>query len=208
MSRPSAKPEKSGTKSAKSANQLRIIGGCWRGRKLSFPDVEGLRPTGDRMRETLFNWLAPDIQGARCLDLFAGSGALGLEALSRGAAECLFLEQSPLAAQELTKNLELLKATNGHLQKQDALIWLQLKSPQRFDLIFIDPPFQLDLWQSTFDLLEKGDYLAQNALIYVECPKGTTYQIPRKWAPHKEKIAGSNIYRLFIRNGDVNLGEY
>lgn len=199
MSRPGAKPAKSPVNIAKGANQLRIIGGNWRGRKLSFPDVDGLRPTGDRIRETLFNWLAPDIQRARCLDLFAGSGALGLEALSRGAAECLFLERSPIAARELEKNLDLLNATNGQLLGQDALAWLQQKNQQQFDLVFIDPPFQLDLWQPTFDLLETGGYLAENALIYVECPKGATYQTPRQWHPHKEKIAGSNIYRLFMR---------
>jgi 16S rRNA (guanine966-N2)-methyltransferase len=100
-------------------NQLRIIGGQWRGRKLPFPDVNGLRPTGDRIRETLFNWLAPDIQGARCLDLFAGSGALGLEALSRGADLSLLLERDTAAATQLRTNLALLKANGGKVINAD-----------------------------------------------------------------------------------------
>lgn len=199
LSRPGAKPAKSPTNSSKGSNQLRIIGGSWRGRKLGFPDVDGLRPTGDRIRETLFNWLAPDIQGARCLDVFAGSGALGLEALSRGAETCLFLERNPTAARELAKNLALLKATNGQLVTQDALTWLGQKQGQQFDLVFIDPPFQLMLWQQTFELLEAGKYLAEGALVYVECPRNTAYQTPPHWSLHKEKIAGSNHYRLFVR---------
>ncbi len=199
MSRPGAKPAKSTTNSPKGSNQLRIIGGSWRGRKLNFPDVDGLRPTGDRLRETLFNWLAPDIQDARCLDLFAGSGALGLEALSRGAAGCVFLERNPLAAKELAKNLALLNATNGKLLLQDALTWLKGKQEQQFDLVFIDPPFQLALWQQSFDLLEEGNFLAEGALMYVECPKNIIYEVPESWNIHKEKIAGSNIYRLFVK---------
>ncbi|WP_039915935.1 16S rRNA (guanine(966)-N(2))-methyltransferase RsmD [Cellvibrio mixtus] len=199
MSRHGAKPAKSPANPPKGSNQLRIIGGTWRGRKLNFPDVDGLRPTGDRLRETLFNWLAPDIQDARCLDLFAGSGALGLEALSRGAAGCVFLERDPLAAKELEKNLRLLNATTGKLLLQDALSWLKGIQGQQFDLVFIDPPFQLALWQHSFDLLEDGNFLAEGALVYVECPKNTIYQVPESWSIHKEKITGSNIYRLFVK---------
>jgi 16S rRNA (guanine966-N2)-methyltransferase len=202
LSKPVAK---SSNNKLKSTSQLRIIGGRWRGRKLNFPDVEGLRPTGDRIRETLFNWLAPDIQEARVLDLFAGSGALGLEALSRGAAYSLLLEKNSAAAGQLNANLVLLQSTKGKVQQQDALTWLsQHNQAQPFDLVFIDPPFQLNLWQVVIDLLEKGNYLAKEAVIYVESGKNTVYQAPSNWLLHRDKTAGNVCYRLFYR-GNQNV---
>src|SRR5690606_3705719 len=139
---------------ARNPNQLRIIGGQWRGRKLRFPDVEGLRPTGDRIRETLFNWLAPELPGARCLDLFAGSGSLGLEALSRGAAASWMLERDAHAAGCLRENLQLLAADGGVVQHLDSLTHLrQGNAEQPFDVIFIDPPFDRNLWQASIDAL-------------------------------------------------------
>lgn len=198
MPKPVAKSSK--TKPA-SSNQLRIIGGIWRGRKLSFPDVDGLRPTGDRIRETLFNWLAPDIQGARCLDLFAGSGALGLEALSRGASYSLMRERNSHAAHQLHLNLQLLQTTQGEVVQGDALAWLeQPNSAAPFDLVFIDPPFQLDLWQRVIDALENGGYLTDEAVIYVESGKDDSYQMPSNWHLHRDKTAGNVCYRLFYRS--------
>ena len=186
------------------AGQLRIIGGLWRGRKLSFPAADGLRPTGDRIRETLFNWLAPDIHGARVLDLFAGSGALGLEALSRGAEFSLLLEKNTAAAGQLKTNLDLLRSTNGKVQQQDVISWLtQSNQTAPFDVVFIDPPFQLNLWQAVIESLEKGNYLADEAVIYIESGKDTAYQVPANWHLHRDKTAGNVCYRLFYRRNLV-----
>lgn len=197
-------PRPSRTKTASTkpemAGQLRIIGGQWRGRKLSFPAVDGLRPTGDRIRETLFNWLAAELPDARCLDLFAGSGALGLEALSRGAASSLLVERDRLAAQQIADNLILLKAENGCLIHSDALDLLKRGNQQPgFDVVFIDPPFQLNLWQAVVDALEAGSWLAENATIYVESPPGLSYRVPASWHLHRDKLAGQVSYRLYYR---------
>ncbi len=182
------------------SGQLRIIGGSWRGRKLSFPAVDGLRPTGDRVRETLFNWLAPEIQGARCLDVFAGSGALGVEALSRGAEEVLMLERDAKAAARLRINLEMLNAENGKVILGDALHFLQQgNSNAPYHIVFIDPPFQLQLWQRVIDVLEAGNWLANDATIYIESGRESVYQTPINWQLHREKHAGNVSYRLFYR---------
>ena len=184
----------------KAHNQLRIIGGQWRGRKLPFPDVNGLRPTGDRIRETLFNWLAPDIQDARCLDLFAGSGALGLEALSRGAQLSLLLECDTAAAAQLRANLVLLKASGGKVVNADTLKTLaQGNTDAPYDVIFIDPPFQLNAWQVVIDNLEVGNFLADNAIIYIESGRDASYITPSHWQLHRDKSAGQVNYRLFYR---------
>lgn len=197
LSKPVAK---SLTKPAKGSNQLRIIGGAWRGRKLSFPDVDGLRPTGDRIRETLFNWLAPDIQGAHCLDLFAGSGALGLEALSRGAQSSLLLEKHAGAVQQLKSNLQLLRADNGSVEQADSLQWLkQQQPPYLFDIIFIDPPFALDLWEPIAAALEAQPWLSDEAVIYLEAPRDANLQLPANWQLHRDKQAGQVSFRLYHR---------
>jgi len=185
---------------APATSQLRIIGGQWRGRKLSFPAVDGLRPTGDRIRETLFNWLAPELPGARCLDLFAGSGALGLEALSRGAGYSLLLERDPSAAQALRANLQLLKAEAGQLVQGDSLGWLRQGNREgKFDLVFIDPPFSLNLWAEVIALLEQGDWLADEATIYLEAPREQLIITPPHWQLHRDKQAGQVSYRLYYR---------
>ena len=197
MSKPVAKAP---LKSPKSNNQLRIIGGIWRGRKLSFPDVDCLRPTGDRIRETLFNWLAPEIQGAHCLDLFAGSGALGLEALSRGAESSVLLEKNPAAAQQLKSNLQLLQANNGKVEQVDSLAWLSRQQPaERFDIVFIDPPFALDLWAKIAAALEAGNWLSNEATIYLEAPRDAQLQLPANWTLHRDKQAGQVSFRLYHR---------
>jgi 16S rRNA (guanine966-N2)-methyltransferase len=193
------KPERPSPKATQN-NQLRIIAGLWRGRKLSFPDVDGLRPTGDRIRETLFNWLAPEIQGARCLDLFAGSGALGIEALSRGAEVSVLVERDTKAAGQLKANVEILRAEKGRVVNAEALGFLQKgNSDAPYHIVFIDPPFQLKLWQAVIEALEAGNWLADNATIYIESGRDDEYQPPINWQLHRDKHAGAVSYRLFYR---------
>ncbi len=204
MKPPAPSHAKSHPSTARGANQLRIIGGQWRGRKLTFPDVDGLRPTGDRIRETLFNWLAPEIRGARCLDLFAGSGALGLEALSRGAGASLLVERDAKAAAQLRTNLALLQADQGQLVQADALTLLQQgNSAAPYDVVFIDPPFQLNLWQAVVDALEAGNWLADEASIYIEAGRDSRYQPPPNWTLHRDKQGGQVSYRLYYRFATV-----
>ncbi|RWR02391.1 16S rRNA methyltransferase [[Pantoea] beijingensis] len=180
--------------------QIRIIGGQWRGRKLPVPDSTGLRPTTDRVRETLFNWLAPDIQLARCLDCFAGSGALALEALSRHAASATMLELERPVAQQLEKNLATLGTTNGRVINTNALSWLD-KRGEPYNIVFIDPPFRKGLLEQTVLLLESQGWLADDALIYVESEVETGLPpVPANWQLHREKIAGQVAYRLFVRH--------
>lgn len=179
-------------------SELRIIGGLWRGRKLSFPDVDGLRPTGDRLRETLFNWLMPEIQDARVLDLFAGSGALGIEALSRGAAFCLLLEKHPKVAANLLENLEKLGTTDAKVISTDSLQFLQKTNADTpFNIIFMDPPFGLDLWDKTAQALNQFNWLTNEAWIYVETPRDSLWQAPANWHVYRDKQAGQVRYRLY-----------
>ncbi|WP_111642338.1 16S rRNA (guanine(966)-N(2))-methyltransferase RsmD [Marinimicrobium alkaliphilum] len=190
---------KASAKANKQANQIRIIGGQWRGRKLHFPDVEGLRPTGDRVRETLFNWLMPHLPEARCLDLFAGSGALGLEALSRGASEVTLVERDRQASAQLRANLEVLGSQQGKVIQADVLGWLALGNPDApYDVVFVDPPFSLTLWQPVIDALSAGGWLAPEAAIYVESGRRSDYQVPADWALHRDKHAGQVSYRLYF----------
>ncbi|WP_426446379.1 16S rRNA (guanine(966)-N(2))-methyltransferase [Siccibacter colletis] len=181
------------------SGQIRIIGGQWRGRKLPVPDSPGLRPTTDRVRETLFNWLAPHMVDARCLDCFAGSGALGLEALSRYAAQATLIEMERGVAQQLSQNLATLKASHGQVVNANTLEFLS-KPGQPFNIVFIDPPFRKGLLDQTVTLLEQNGWLADNALIYIESEvEGGLPPLPASWQPHREKIAGQVAYRLFIR---------
>jgi 16S rRNA (guanine966-N2)-methyltransferase len=146
---------------------LRVIGGRWRGTILSFPPVPGLRPTSDRVRETLFNWLQPVIAGARCLDLFAGSGALGFEAASRGAAAVVMVEQNRLAVAGLRFNSNRLGASVVRVVQADALQWLR-RERQVFDVVFLDPPFGHKLLPKTLELLSGSGRLADGAHVYME----------------------------------------
>ncbi|HEY9148668.1 MAG TPA: 16S rRNA (guanine(966)-N(2))-methyltransferase RsmD [Gammaproteobacteria bacterium] len=178
------------------SNTLRIIGGQWRGRKLRFADAEGLRPTTDRVRETLFNWLAPVIEGARCLDLFAGSGALGLEALSRGAAEVVFLDTNPKAVAALRENLSLLQTDNGRIERSDALKYLR-GAPRPFDIVFLDPPFRRDLLAPALDLLAGEGWLSPGARIYLELESELGEpELPEGWQLLRSKKAGQVAYFL------------
>ncbi|MDY0972103.1 16S rRNA (guanine(966)-N(2))-methyltransferase [Siccibacter turicensis] len=190
------------------SGQIRIIGGQWRGRKLPVPDSPGLRPTTDRVRETLFNWLAPHLVDARCLDCFAGSGALGLEALSRYAARTTLLEMERGVAQQLTQNLATLKATQGQVVNTNTLEFLS-KPGEPHDIVFVDPPFRKGLLEQTVTLLEQNGWLADNALIYIESEvEGGLPALPASWQLHREKVAGQVAYRLFCRESqgatDVN----
>lgn len=185
------------------AGQIRIIGGQWRGRKLPVPDSAGLRPTTDRVRETLFNWLAPVLPEARCLDCFAGSGALGLEALSRYAGSATLLELERPVAQQLTKNLQTLRASNGTVIQTNALNWLA-QPGKPFDVVFIDPPFRQGLLEQTLQLLEQNHWLADQALIYVESEvENGAPPVPPEWDLYREKIAGQVAYRLYQRQQET-----
>lgn len=178
-------------------NQLRIIGGDWRGRKLDFPDAPGLRPTPDRVRETLFNWLAPIIRGAHCLDLFAGSGALGFEALSRGAAELVLVDSQPEAIAALERNIVLLQAEpRTQLQPRDALSSLtQLDT--KFDLIFLDPPYHQGLLQPCIDKLYQQEILMSSGYLYFEVSRDEALpELPAAWVIHRQKKAGQVSYYL------------
>lgn len=177
-------------------SQLRIIGGRWRGRKVTFEPIDGLRPTGNRLRETLFNWLQFDLPGARCLDLFAGSGALGLEALSRGAAEVDFVELDRRAAQRLHQQLDLLEAPQGHVHNCPAEVFLSQPGAP-YDVVFLDPPFAGNLWQSALAALVEAGLIGEDALIYVESPRNVTVPTPPGWQLQKEKQAGQVCMRLY-----------
>jgi 16S rRNA (guanine966-N2)-methyltransferase len=180
-------------------NQVRIIGGEHRGRKLSFPDIPGLRPTGDRIRETLFNWLQPRLPGASCLDLFAGSGALGMEAASRGASRVIMLDSSPLVVDQLKQNIALLRLEQTEVQQADALVWLD-NNPEPFDILFLDPPFADNLLQELCQKLEQGGWLKPDSLIYLEMDAGSQSPLlPSNWKVLKEKRAGQVEYLLCSR---------
>ncbi len=190
---------KRGSKPATGAGSLRIIAGRLRGSRLAVPDAPGLRPTPDRVRETLFNWLAPWIDGARCLDLYAGTGALGIEALSRGAGECVFVERDRLLQQQLRDNLARLKVEGASVVGADALDFLA-GPPRGFDLVFLDPPFDADLWQEAAGRLEKG-WLAPSALIHVESPADASIALPPQWHLHRRARAGAVAHAVYRRVG-------
>ncbi|SCZ53279.1 16S rRNA (guanine(966)-N(2))-methyltransferase RsmD [Thiohalomonas denitrificans] len=176
---------------------LRIIGGEWRSRRLSFPDVEGLRPTPDRVRETLFNWLQGRVEGARCLDLYAGSGALGLEALSRGAAEVVFVDSAPKVARQLEENLALLNSRDGRVVRSDVLNYLR-GGGRPFDIVFLDPPFRHDLLEPSLRLLDQRGWLAPRARIYLESESDAENPpaLPDGWQELKHRVAGQVKYQL------------
>jgi 16S rRNA (guanine966-N2)-methyltransferase len=171
----------------------------WRGRKLRFPPSPEIRPTPDRVRETLFNWLGSRLPGARCLDLFAGSGALGLESLSRGAAHVTFVERDAAAARELRARLSEWGATGADVEQGDALRFLG-GAGRPFDVAFLDPPFESDFLTSAADRLESGGWLAPGALIYVECAaRNGLPPLPPTWTTTKAKQAGEVGYHLLTR---------
>jgi 16S rRNA (guanine966-N2)-methyltransferase len=179
----------------KGQGRVRIIAGRWRGRRLAVPEMPGLRPTPDRVRETLFNWLQPVVAGARCLDLFAGSGVLGLEALSRGAAEVIAVERNPLAVAALRGVATEFGAEGLVVRHDDAITFLA--GPSRpFDLVFLDPPFGHGLLEKTIDALAP-EWLARPAWVYVESePELAQVPLPENWIEHRSARAGDVICRL------------
>ena len=178
---------------------IRLISGQWKGRKLPVREVEGLRPTTDRVKETLFNWLAADVRGSRCLDLFAGSGSLGFEALSRYASHVMMVEMDRGAAQQLAKNLQTLQSQQARIVNQDALTVLAGPS-EPFDIIFLDPPFRRDLLDAACQRLEQGGWLSAEALIYIEREsEGEAPELPANWLLLKDKQAGQVRYQLYQR---------
>lgn len=170
--------------------QLRIIGGQWRGRKLQFPAAADLRPTPDRVRETLFNWLHAAIPGARCLDLFAGSGALGLEALSRHAASVVMVEKMPHVAERIREHLRTLGATAGEGVTGDVFEFLK-RPATPVDVVFLDPPYRMNCLAQCCDLLERGGWLGDDAYIYLEAPSRSPLPpLPPNWSVIRSKTAG------------------
>ncbi|MEJ1297753.1 MAG: 16S rRNA (guanine(966)-N(2))-methyltransferase RsmD [Candidatus Sedimenticola sp. (ex Thyasira tokunagai)] len=178
-------------------NHVRIIGGEHRGRRLSFPDQQGLRPTTDRIRETLFNWLQPCFPGAVCLDLFAGSGVLGVEAASRGASRVTMVEKSGEVTKVLRENLELLRIDSVELVQGDAIDWLE-NPGQSYEVVFLDPPFADDLLTGACRLLNENGWLKPGARIYLERDiHGSEPQLPENWVELKKKQAGQVAYGLY-----------
>jgi len=179
------------------SGNVRIIGGRWRGTRLAVADAPGLRPTSDRVRETLFNWLEPMLPGARVLDLFAGSGALGLEAISRGAGEAFLVERDPALVQSLRQACERLQAEAVQVMLADALQWLRLPVHGRFDLVFLDPPFDSGLWREALALLPP--WVADDAWLYLESPAAADVTPGAGWFLHREGSTRESRHALYRR---------
>lgn len=183
-------------------NKLRIIGGEWRSRQLNFQDTPGLRPTPVRIRETLFNWLQHDVIASRCLDLYAGSGALGVEAASRGAKAVVQVENNAQACRQLKENIVKLEAEQIKIVQQDVFRFLA-GDTEPFNLVFLDPPFAKQMAQQTCQWLEDKGWLAPNGKIYVEVEKGVQINdMPENWLQLKKKTAGEVDYYLFERQSE------
>ncbi len=199
-------------------NSVRIIGGGWRGRRVNFPDLPGLRPTPDRVRETLYNWLQHAIVGTRCLDLFAGSGALGLEALSRGATGVVFVEQAQAAARGLVAELARLGGTpKARVVEMGASRFLRTAAEAHghpygapFDIVFMDPPFGQEALADYVPLLVSGGWVKPGGLVYLECEKSAgAPAVPAHWELLKSKSAGEvgyHLVRVNARAGDPQTG--
>ncbi len=190
--------ERPGTENKKApAGRLRIVAGNWRSRLLEIADVPGLRPTSERVRETLFNWLAPRIEGARCLDLFAGTGALGLEALSRGATSVVFVDSSRRAARTIEKNVRSLEADGAVIHRGDAMEFLRTAQRGSFDIVFVDPPFAAEMLEEVCRRVDERKIFAPGATVYLEqdraCPEP---QLPAGWVVLRNKTAGQVRYSL------------
>jgi 16S rRNA (guanine966-N2)-methyltransferase len=193
-------PTRPATASTGGRFQVRIIGGEWRGRKLNFPPSTGLRPTPDRVRETVFNWLQFDLAGRRCLDLFAGSGAFGFESLSRGAAEVVFVERDAAAADAIRGMLAALRCERGRVVQEDALHWLARCPSRPFDIVYVDPPYAERRLPAVAEQLDRGGWLAPDASIYLEdAAEHGVPVLPTGWHMHRSKRAGDVGYHLARR---------
>lgn len=203
---PFARPKKPNASAAKAhggPGEVRIISGQWKGRKLPVLNVQGLRPTTDRVKETLFNWLMQDVAGRRVLDCYAGSGSLAFEALSRHASYALLLELDGGATKQLQQNLARLHNPPADVKQTNCNQFLATVPASPFDLVFLDPPFRQGLLEASCQLLEQHGWLAPDALIYVEAEKELTLtQLPATWRLLKEKVAGQLSSRLFIRDAE------
>jgi 16S rRNA (guanine966-N2)-methyltransferase len=197
-SRASSRPSTSSRGQAKPPGKLRIIGGDFRRRQLPVLDRPGLRPTPDRVRETLFNWLGQALYGKQVLDLFAGTGALGIESLSRGAAEVTFVERDAQVASHIRENLTTLKAAQGNVITADALSFV-VSPGQPMDVVFLDPPFHQDLAADCCSALETHGWLADEAMIYLETEQSLHPTVPANWQLHRETQAGESMARLYRR---------
>jgi 16S rRNA (guanine966-N2)-methyltransferase len=181
------------------AGTLRIVAGRLRGSRINVPDRAGLRPTPDRVRETLFNWLMPFLPGAQCLDLYAGTGALGIEAMSRGAGACSFVERDRDLCRALSDNLVRLRVADADVVNADAQSYLA--GPARpFGLVFLDPPFDAQLWSPAAHALEQGGWLVEGGFAYVEGPRDLQLALPANWLPYREGQAGAVAFALYRRS--------
>jgi len=180
-------------------NFVRIISGKYKSRKIIFPDRPEIRPTGSRIRESLFNWIQADIVNSRCLDLFSGSGALGIEALSRGAELTTFIESDFETANCLEKNLQTLNAENGIVVRANAISWLESqKNIEPFEFVFLDPPFKKNLLLDSIFLLESNYMISNNGNIYIETEvEDNLRQLPPTWRLRQKKQAGRVSYCLY-----------
>ncbi|MBL09341.1 MAG: 16S rRNA (guanine(966)-N(2))-methyltransferase RsmD [Acidiferrobacteraceae bacterium] len=182
---------------------LRIIGGVWKSRVIEFSGSKNLRPTADSTRETLFNWLAPEISGSKCLDLFAGSGSLGFEAASRGANEVHMVDNNHITHQQLLHTCKILAAIQINVYCQNALDFLK-KSKFGYDIVFLDPPFQNDLLPEIVSILEQSGSMIDNALIYIEQPnKIDRFELQERWSVYREKRSSNIIYGLYRLNKNL-----
>ncbi|MGO1691782.1 MAG: 16S rRNA (guanine(966)-N(2))-methyltransferase RsmD [Marinobacter sp.] len=203
----SNKPPKEPGQSKGTAGELRIIGGDWRSRKLRFPDAGGVRPTPARTRETLFNWLSFHLAGSDCLDLFSGSGALGLEALSRGAAQATLVDNSAALTTALRGNLRLLGAESGTVVCTGADAYLSQRTRQPFDIVFMDPPFRQGWLATLFPLLDVQGWVKPGGWVYVEHESEISAPAtPSSWQLHRQKSAGQVTYCLY-RVAHLSAGE-
>lgn len=181
-------------------NSVQLIGGRWRGRRIHFPDGEGLRPTPSRVRETLFNWLMHDVRDARVLDLFAGSGALAFESLSRGARSAVLVDAAAAVCAQLKRELAALAGAEGEVVRGDALAFLARPGTDRFDIVFLDPPFHRDLLPAAIRMLASSGLLADRAWIYVESETvPAAADIPGDWRLHRRQEAGQVCCSLYRR---------
>lgn len=176
---------------------IRIIGGRLRGSRLAVPALPGLRPTPQRLRQTLFDWLAPVVEGARALDAFAGSGALGIEALSRGARAVTFLERDLKQARAIEMDLARLHQGGGTVRCADSMRLLAEPAREAFDIVFLDPPFGAGLWEAAAASLDANGWLAPGAWVYVEAGDTDTWNAPSRWRLHRQRVAGAVRGTLF-----------
>ena len=182
---------------SKNRGKVRITSGEWKNRNLEVPDIDGLRPTSERVRETLFNWLMPSIHKSVCLDLFAGSGSLGFEALSRGARHCTFVEKSKLAFRQIKTTRTILNAMNSEAHNCDAIDFLSSVHNHNFNLVFLDPPFLDDYLISSIESIHEYQLVSRGGYIYIEFNKNNDlFDLPDNWSVIRKKIYGNVCFIL------------